>query len=56
MCIYISESKKYFFEIKLVSKDDMSAKKCRNKNFVTVHVTIFHISLIPLNLKFYVIV
>ena len=26
LSIYTSESKKYFFEIKLVSRDDMSAK------------------------------
>ena len=31
-----SENKKYFFEIKTVSRDDVSVKKCRNKNSVTV--------------------
>ena len=31
---YTSESQKYFFEIKLVNRDDCVSKKCRNKNSV----------------------
>ena len=34
-----NKNKKNFFEIEMVSRDDMSEKESRNKNFVTVCVT-----------------
>ena len=53
--IYTSESKKYIFEIKTVSRDDVSAK-VQKKNSVAVCATKFPTSLIPVNLEFYTIV